>query len=238
MTFQQVWTKRMHKCCLNIFLTIVIYSLARQGERVRDSEVFFLSLTQGGRWKTFKDWCESSCQKIYTFCQKLSHFVRNCHILSEMVTFCQMWFSLCPQVRDEHLGLKPDRLVWLGVSYQQVSFSVSLFLDSLSCYLSSAAGISLPIQPDGRRLDVEPLTKCDASGGRRLCQSWVSIIYIHNRSGMVGCWLWQWLYPCPVLRTGPLCRCPVTQQASQWAHNHWYHFTPLLSWKDLKIQIC
>ena len=34
---------------------------------------------------------------------------------------------MCPQVRDEHLGLKPDRLVWLGVSYQQVSILFLVF---------------------------------------------------------------------------------------------------------------
>ena len=40
---------------------------------------------------------------IFTFCQKLSGFI-----------------TTCSQVRDEHLGLKPDQLVWIGVSYQQV----------------------------------------------------------------------------------------------------------------------
>ena len=40
---------------------------------------------------------------IFTFFQKLSGFV-----------------TTCSQVRDEHLGLKPDQLVWIGVSYQQV----------------------------------------------------------------------------------------------------------------------
>ena len=36
---------------------------------------------------------------------------------------------MCSQVRDEHLGLKPDQLVWLGVSYQQVPKLFSLFED-------------------------------------------------------------------------------------------------------------
>ena len=41
--------------------------------------------------------------EIATCRHKLPHFV-----------------TLCLQVRDEHLGLKPDQLVWIGVSYQQV----------------------------------------------------------------------------------------------------------------------
>ena len=147
----------------NLFQDLLPTSfLARQGERVRDREVFFLSLTQGGRWRTFKDWWE------------FSHFVR----------FCQ----ICSQVRDEHLGLKPDQLVWLGVSYQQVPkfFSFWGFL-SPSFW---AAGVSLPVQPDGRRLDAQPLTKCDASRGRRLCQSWVStwsLFIIGMRLFVSGC---------------------------------------------------
>ena len=36
--------------------------------------------------------------------------------------------------------------------------------------------ISLPIQPDGRRLDVEPRSECAAQRRRRLCQSRVSNI--------------------------------------------------------------
>ena len=55
-------------------LKICSPSLARQGERVRDREVFFLSLTQGGRWRTFKDWCKS-------FHQKFTYVVKNLHIL-------------------------------------------------------------------------------------------------------------------------------------------------------------
>ena len=105
---------------------------------------------------------------------------------------------MIPQVRDEHLLLKPNQLVWLGATYQQVhQVLLNMFninsdiniditsivglakyhtqvLQSDSSYQRSlflGGWIPLPIQPDGRRLDVEPRSECAAPRRRRLCQS-------------------------------------------------------------------
>ena len=108
------------------FLNIsIIFGQARRACQRQRS--ILLEFDTRGEVEDFQRLVRIVLSEIYTF-------FRNCHILSHVVTFCQMWFSLCPQVRDEHLGLKPDRLVWLGVSYQQVSFSVTLFLEALSYY--------------------------------------------------------------------------------------------------------
>ena len=107
-------------------------------------------------------------------------------------------YNVIPQVRDEHLLLKPNQLVWLGATYQQVhqvllnmfniNSAININIESIvslakyhtqvlqsdsSSQRSPFLGgrIPLPIQPDGRRLDVEPRSECAAPRRSRLCQS-------------------------------------------------------------------
>ena len=172
----------MQKCCLKIFITsyIIICQARRACQRQRS---ILLEFDTRGEVEDF---------------QRLVRTVlsENLHILSEIVTFCQylsLFLSHVVFIVSSGEGWAPWFETWpTGLAWSLLPagffFSCSFFGSSL--LLPSAAGISLPIQPDGRWLDVKPLTKCDASRGRRLCQSWVSIIYIHNRSGMVGCCLW------------------------------------------------
>ena len=106
-------------------------------------------------------------------------------------------YKVIAQVRDEHLLLKPNQLVWLGATYQQVhQVLLNMFnTNSAIIMIKSILGLAkyhtqvlqsdsssqrslflggwipLPIQPDGRRLDVEPRSECAAPRRRRLCQS-------------------------------------------------------------------
>ena len=82
--------------CLYLFL----YFPGRRDGRVSGSAAFFLSLTRGGRWRTSRDWSEDGNRnpKVFFF----------------------ETYKVIPQVRDEHLLLKPNQLVWLGATYQQV----------------------------------------------------------------------------------------------------------------------
>ena len=119
-------------------------------------------------------------------------------------------YEVIAQVRDEHLLLKPNQLVWLGATYQQVHqvllnmFNINRAINinsainintAININIKSIVGLAkyhtqvlqsdslsqhspflgdripLPIQPDGRRLDVEPRSECAAPRRRRLCQS-------------------------------------------------------------------
>ena len=81
-------------------LYLFLYFPGRQDGRVSGSAASFLSLTRGGRWRTSRDWSEDENEN-----SKVG-FIRD--IQSDS------------QVRDEHLLLKPNQLVWLGATYQQV----------------------------------------------------------------------------------------------------------------------
>ena len=225
MTFQQVWTMKsivssVSPSAFSSFWSLFIFSplpssVARQGEPVRGNEVFFLSSTQGGRWRTFKGWWEMFIflknRHVYFIIGWLVALIVNtcntyiCELRWGMNTL--VW-SLTrqsglesPIKRSPQFLLNDDILMLSSISWLLLS---CLFLSPLS-----GSGFPVPIQPDGRRLDAQPPTKCDATKGRWLCQSWVSIIcfFLDNN-----------LYPVP--RTGPLCQCHVIQQAYQWVHHH------------------
>ena len=102
MTFQQVWTIKSFAWKFVLHLLIIYVQARRACQRQRS---ILLEFDTRGEVEDFQRLVQIFSSEIYIFCQKFTHFGS----------------LLSPQVRDEHLGLKPDRLVWLGVSYHQVS---------------------------------------------------------------------------------------------------------------------
>ena len=144
------------------------------------------------------------------------------------------------QVRDEHLGLKLDQTVWIGVSYQKVPtvFVEWWHLDVIFHLLTFAFTFLFPDQDLGFRyqynlmdaglmLNLPPNVTRQRGVDCANLESVLSVFFLDNN-----------LYPVP--RTGPLCQCHVIQRAYQWVHHHFnviyvcfrYHFT---SFSSLRI---
>ena len=168
-------------------LYLLLYFPGRRDGRVSGSAASFLSLTRGGRWRTSRGWSgdENKNSKV--------GFIRDIQSDSPGE-------GRAPSPEAEPAGLVgshlptgstgPDQYVQHQQGHQHQHYINSLASHGLAKYhtqvLKSDSSsqhspflggrIPLPIQPDGRRLDVEPRSECAAPRRRRLCQSWVSNI--------------------------------------------------------------